>query len=226
VADTTRIINIDDPAIGDPDWIRHLDGTAALATANTETFHGSHDQSTHGNWARGGSMDDALAPIAEPDGGFTLSTSDLTPMTTGFAVAIGGSDRLLLADGAFDQGRVSNRLRDLVVDRLNTAASMSMPDGTRPAIGGWHNPADGKLEVNVTVVFPNTERAAAEQFAADNDQIAMADLDAIARQDWANAIISTGGTGGVRDTDDDALAASGTRHRFRVASTATVSRHE
>jgi hypothetical protein len=89
----------------------------------------------------------------------------------------------------------------LTRERIEAARAAATPDGTRLALGAWHNPDDGKIEVNVTAVFPPSERARALQFAIDNDQISMADLDAIAREDWPNAIIPTGGTGGQRDEE-------------------------
>lgn len=178
-------------------FVTHVDDVV-VETRRTRQFHlqGQHDQQTHGR--RYG----ATRALSEPDGGFTLSAIDLTPMRTGWAVALKGTDRLLLAADSFDaDGNPTRELVRLTRERLDAARSSTAPDGTEMALGGWHNPADGKVEVNVTVVFPSGDEATARQFAQDNDQIAMANLDAIAAGDWDNAIVDTGGTGGDRDLD-------------------------
>lgn len=171
-------------------------------------FNPGQPRDERGRWTDGG-MAEALGPLAEPDGGFTLRAADLSTMTTGLAVALSGADRLVVAADAFDKHqRPTRQLVDLVRDRINASVDFEAPDGTVKAIGGWHNPGDGKVEVNVTVVFPAGQRDAAFEFAREQDQIALADLDAISRGDWDNAILNTGGTGGERNTDDEALAAS------------------
>jgi hypothetical protein len=157
-----------------------------------------------GQWKSTGSVGRS---IAEPDGGFTVTASTLTPITSGYAVALGGSDKLIVASDGFKDGKPTAALKRLVIDRIDAAVATEVPPGTRRALGGWHNPADSKIEVNVTAVFD--DRDAALRFARDQDQIAMADLAAIAAGDWGNAIIDTGGTGGDRGVDEDLpLAAS------------------
>jgi hypothetical protein len=170
-----------------------------------------------GRWTDTGAGPDYgnLKPLAEPDGGFTLDAAQLKPMTTGWAVAVKGSDRLMLAADSFDaDGEPTAELIDLTMERIEAAKAAAPVDGTELALGGWHNPADGKVEVNVTFVFPADAEARARQFAVDNDQIAMANLDAIAAGDWANAIVNTGGTGGDRDTDKDRKLAVRRRFQF------------
>jgi hypothetical protein len=191
------LVNIDE---GEEDWIK-----TASRTSSADEFHleGQHDQRTHGRRYT------AVGDLRDPDAGFTVDTVSLKPINTGFAVSILGSDRLILSDDVFDDaGEPSPRLVRLTRGRIEAARAIDTPDGTKLAVGAWHNPADGQIEVNVTVVFPSTERDRAFQFAVVNDQIAMADLDAISRGDWDNAIVSTGGTGGNRDIDDP-IAASG-----------------
>jgi hypothetical protein len=149
--------------------------------------------------------------LHEPDSGFTMSTK-LKPISKGFAVAIKGSDKLIDAKDAYlPDGSVNPKLRALVRDRIGAALRVSPPPGAKVAIGGWHNPADGKLEVNVTVVFPPNKRAAAMKFAQKNDQISMARL-----HDPFD-IISTGGTGGDRSVTASALV-RGTASRGKVRS--------
>lgn len=127
-------------------------------------------------------------------------STKLKPITSGFAVALKGSDKLINAKDAYlKDGSVNPKFRELIRDRIGAALRASAPAGTTVAIGGWHNPADGKLEVNVTVVFPPNKKAAAMKFAQANDQIAMA------RLHDPFAIIETGGTGGDRSLSASAL---------------------
>ena len=172
-----------------------------LLAAKTRVFHlqGQHDQADHaGRGAR------ALDDLAEPDSGFTRSAKDLKTVETGWAVALGGSDKLIAGPDAYDtNGRPTEKIKRMLVDRIDAAMSTPVPEGTKRSIGAWHNPDDGKIEINVTAVFPSGQRDAALSFAQANDQISMANLDAITAGDWDNAIVPTGGTGGARDVDDD-----------------------
>lgn len=175
-------------------------GAAELAyDPNQVRYPKGHPQG--GKWAPTGA---ATSSLAEPDSGFTRAAFDLKPVKSGWAVALGGTDRLVVAADAYHRnGRPTARLKQLVKDRLNAATSTPVPDGTTRALGAWHNPADGKIEINVTAVFPANEYDRALAYAQDQDQISMANLDAITAEDWDNAIVDTGGTGGVRDVDED-----------------------
>lgn len=144
--------------------------------------------------------------LSEPDAGFTMSTR-LRSITTGFSVAINGSDRLIDASTAYlEDGSVNPVLRNLIKDRLSAALSTKPPKGTKVAIGGWHNPEDGKLEVNVSVVFPKNRQADAIKFARKNNQIS------IARLHDPFEIINTGGTGGDRALTSSVLSAYRSAH--------------
>lgn len=135
----------------------------------------------------------ALEGLKHPDGGFTLTTG-LKPIEEGYAVALKGSDKLISVREAFAGGSATPALRALVNDRIEQGAGdVQVPKGAKVALGGWHNPDDGKIEVNVTVVFPKSQRAEAIKFAKEQDQIAIAQL-----HDFQ--IINTGGTGGDRAT--------------------------
>lgn len=132
--------------------------------------------------------------LSVPDSGFTLSTK-LRPLRSGFAVALSGSDRLVTANDAFDStGKPSAKLVGLVRERISAAIKSAHPAGTKLALGGWHNPEDGKIEINVTVVFPKNKKAEALNFAKQQDQIALFSL-------HQGDVIMTGGTGGNRDTN-------------------------
>jgi hypothetical protein len=134
----------------------------------------------------------AIKNLNQPDSGFTLSTK-LAPLRSGFAVALNGSDKLVAGASAFKDGKPSPQLVSMVRDRINAAIGTNPPKGTKVGIGGWNNPADGKVEVNVTVVFPKTQREKAIKFAQEQDQIAIYGL-------HNGDLIMTGGTGGERAT--------------------------
>lgn len=130
--------------------------------------------------------------LSAPDSGFTLS-SKLVPVRTGYAVALKGSDKLIHASDAYlPDGSINPKLVKLVKSRIAAATKVDLPKGTKVGIGGWHNPEDGKLEVNVTVVFPKHAESRALAFGRSQDQIA------IARLHDPFEIINTGGTGGDR----------------------------
>lgn len=132
--------------------------------------------------------------LDQPDAGFTL-TPRLKPIKEGFAVAIGGTERYLDAKDAYQaDGSINPKLKQFIVDRLREAMKTQPPYGARIAVGGWHNPQDGVLEVNVTVVFPPNQRSRAAKFARKGNQISMAHLKPNGEVDF----VDTGGTGGDR----------------------------
>lgn len=135
----------------------------------------------------------ALSGLKSPDSGFTLSTK-LHPMRSGYAVALDGSDRLVLGSSAFKDGKPSKKLVSIVRDRIDAALQAKPPKGVKVAIGGWHNPDDGKIEVNVTLVFPRGKENQAIAFAKEQNQIAIFAL-------HKGEVIMTGGTGGNRTTE-------------------------
>ena len=136
----------------------------------------------------------ALKKLHTPDEGFTLSTN-LRPMRSGYAVALKGSDKLVTDSDGFDsKGNPSPKLVALVKDRISAAMGAEHPKGTKVALGGWHNPDDDKIEINVTVVFPKTREQQAIKFAKEQDQIALFAL-------HRGEVVMTGGTGGDRATE-------------------------
>lgn len=135
-----------------------------------------------------------LKRLSVPDSGFTLSPR-LRPMRSGFAVALKGSDKLVSSSDGFDaEGNPSPKLVALVRNRISAAMGAEHPKGTKVALGGWHNPDDGKIEINVTVVFPKTKEQQAIKFAQEQDQIALFAL-------HRGEVVMTGGTGGERSTE-------------------------
>ena len=61
-------------------------------------------------------------------------------------------------------------------------------------IGGWYNPANGKMELNLTAVFRSEHREAAEQFGRFQGQVAVYDLD-IAAAGAGNPVAPVGSGG-------------------------------
>lgn len=135
----------------------------------------------------------ALKSLASPDSGFTLSTK-LNPLRSGYAVALDGSDRLVVGSSAFRGGKPSKKLVGIVRDRIDAAFKTEPPKGVKVAIGGWHNHEDGKIEINVTFVFPRQRENQAIAFAKQQNQIAIFAL-------HKGEVIMTGGTGGTREAE-------------------------
>lgn len=152
-----------------------------MFAAHAELRHPGHSpQSVHA-----GKLSGALKSMAEPDGGFTIDR-DGKPITTGWSVALSGSTSKLVASQISTDRPAA---RKAIADKLN-----DVPDDAS-GIGGWHEPATGTVHIDVVKVFPSSQKAAAVQFGKDNNQISIANLDAIARGDDANSFVDTGGTG-------------------------------
>lgn len=62
-------------------------------------------------------------------------------------------------------------------------------------IGGWHDEGTGERWIDLIRVYPQSMRSLAVRMGRLRNQRSVADLDAITRKDWANALIPTGGTG-------------------------------
>jgi hypothetical protein len=137
----------------------------------------------------------ALRGLREPDSGFTRSAKTLRPLRSGYAVSLLGSDRLVTSKSGFEEsGKPTAKMIKLVRDRINLAVRTKPPKGTKVALGAWHNPEDGKIEVNVTVVFPKNQRERAVAFAKEQNQVALFSL-------HEGEVVMTGGTGGKREVE-------------------------
>jgi len=150
---------------------------------DAESRHASHNQKDHAG-KHAGVMND----MREPDGGFTVDR-DGKPITTGWSVGIEGSTVPVMAS-EIDTNRA--KVRAVLVEQMKSVPADA--DG----IGGWHDPATGIVHIDHVKVFPKDQHDAAKKFAEDNNQISMANLDAIGAGDWDNAIESIGGTGDLR----------------------------
>lgn len=116
---------------------------------------------TGGQWTHG--LGGLLATIGQPDGGFTYSPVRGTPRS-GYALSIyKGRERVL------DK-------RDVTLAALARYArdnrDLLAKDGNY--LGGWHNPADGKVYLDISTVVQDERQAA--KLAREYHQIAYFDL--------------------------------------------------
>jgi hypothetical protein len=115
-----------------------------------------------------------------PDGGFTL-TANLNPDNgnTGFAVAY----------GAWEEKHAAPLTEKALLDYRNKHLALLRSDPSL-RVGGWHNPEDGQVYLDISRVLPTREEAM--QFAHEQGQLAIADRAALARGDFESAFLRTG----------------------------------
>ena len=135
----------------------------------------------------------SMEGLREPDGGFTVDPRTGEAVTSGISVGGYAPSSVTPADDFFS-GDPPAGLK-VIGDFVRQNASKF----TDPAfhLGGWHDPASGNVFLDVTKIFPADQRAEALAAGAANNEISVADLDAITAGDWDHAIVSTGGTGGL-----------------------------
>lgn len=121
---------------------------------------------------------------AAKSGGFTVNMETKKSATEGYSVGIHEKQ-----SGVFDAKTVTAKdLQNWLNDRKSLFIDQSIK------VGGWNE--NGKIWLDVVKIFPKTSQLEkAKQIGRDHNQIAIADLWAITRGDWDNAIIPTGGTG-------------------------------
>jgi hypothetical protein len=111
-----------------------------------------------------GTLADMFARIGEPDGGFTYQPLTGDEPTRGFAVSP-------YPDRSFAVALKDFSFEDLVAYAQRNADLFENADHY---LGGWNDPASGKIFLDVSVV--SRTAAAARQLALANDQIAYFDL--------------------------------------------------
>ncbi len=125
----------------------------------------------------------AVNAVKEPDGGFTVHPKTMRPDNEpqGFAVAYGAYERKVPAD-SITQDDLVTYIRD----------HQDVLDSDRAArLGGWHNPEDGQVYLDITKIVD--DRAEAEAFMREQGQLSMLDREAaFGRDDWDNAFVSSG----------------------------------
>jgi hypothetical protein len=122
----------------------------------------------------------ALAARA-PDGGFTLHR-DLTADAgkDGFAVALAPYEERIPAE--------SFKASDIAAYARKHEGVLSQDSSLR--IGGWHNPQDGNVYLDISRVAPTSEEAMA--LAHEHGQLSVFDRAAAAQGDWENAFPQSG----------------------------------
>ena len=151
---------------------------------------------TGGSVAEGPGSSAVRHDLAAPNGGFTITPKG-RKIHEGISVALSGTETFVKSREAFDaDGEVTPKLMTAYavhMGGLRDRPSTPVP-GTKPAIGAWHNPDDGLIEFNRTVVFPERSLKKALSFASAHDQISVMNL-------RTGEFIDTGGSGGNRPAD-------------------------
>jgi hypothetical protein len=170
-----------------PETARVLLETEALVEQTrsqwTESRHPGHsNQKVHGRKGKGkASLSDEDAgklagELKTPDGGFTFNPRSGKPVTSGFAVAMhkDRSEEIDLADAT------PARLKSYV-DK-----NKDLLDQDDNMFGGWHDPASGKVWLDISAVKSDKDEAI--KLGKKHNQIAIFDLENFTSVD-------TGGTG-------------------------------
>ncbi|WP_459714404.1 hypothetical protein [Actinophytocola sp. KF-1] len=109
-------------------------------------------------------MADALSV---PDGGFTVNPSDGSDVRAGYAVAVHPERERI-----FDRRVTSNDLHEYIAEAKD---ALSLPGRV---LGGWRDPATGRVYLDVSVV--TADLPVAMTLARETAQIAIFDLAAMA----------------------------------------------
>jgi hypothetical protein len=151
--------------------------------------HGTHDQSTHGNWATGGMgagvADSILARVRE-NGGLSVNMVDGSEPTSGYMVAKGAQfGSIVSADDFYDPIKGPKALADYFKRHKKELGA------GKNYLGVWHNKDDGQVYLDVSENIQDRERAISA--GQKQDQISIWDVTNFAE-------IETGGTGSVEKT--------------------------
>jgi len=109
-----------------------------------------------------GSLHSLVEALQVPDGGFTVNAWTLAPITGGYAVSEHPELQRIL--GSVREG-------DLL-EYLLTHGEIAEREGN--AFGGWTDPADGRIYLDVTTVVDDLDQAL--KLARENDQLAVWDF--------------------------------------------------
>lgn len=160
----------------------------ALAPDTEVAKHGTHDQSSHGNWAKGGrstltldaGVADSIIERVRANGGLSVNMLDGSEPTKGYMVARGGTaGAIVSADDFYDPVKGPEALGDFLVTYQADLTGGSY-------LGLWHNKEDGQVYLDVSDNI--MDRDAAVAAGKDRNQISIWDV--------ANfEEIETGGTG-------------------------------
>jgi hypothetical protein len=132
---------------------------------------GSGDPS--GEWTAGGGAGGPAGALAArlhaPDGGFTFNPKTNLEPTTGYVVSAYPEHSKALRNAAtMSPDELGNHLRDYVIEKWDVIQQADHQ------FGGWHNPKDGTVYLDVVQVLAS--EAEATHVALTHDQIAYYDL--------------------------------------------------
>ena len=165
-----------------------LDGVEIIR-ANGVIKHGTHDQSSHGNWARGGmgaGVAESILTRVRENGGLSVNMVDGSEPTSGYMVAKGAKyGSIVSADDFYDPIKGPKILADYFKQHKKELGR------GKNYLGLWHNKEDGKVYLDVSENIQDRERAISA--GQKQDQISIWDVTNFAE-------IETGGTGNVGKT--------------------------
>ncbi len=133
--------------------------------------HAVHNQKSHGNWARGVSVEQATERL-QTDEGFTLDYIAGDHPTTGWAVAIKANEKVLnnadqfLAEGG--QDRLGREMRKFITSNSDTLNQEGW------FWGAWFDKETNRIDFYTSRVME--DRNEARKFMLDEDQDAMFNL--------------------------------------------------
>ena len=120
--------------------------------------HGTHDQSSHGNWAKDVSVESGVATSilerVQANGGLSVNMVDGSEPTGGYMVAKGAKyGSISEAVDFYDPVKGPKILSDYMKKHRNDLAT------GKNYLGLWHNTADGKVYLDISENIQDKERA-------------------------------------------------------------------
>ena len=129
--------------------------------------------------------------VAKLGSGFTVDAHTNADVKTGYAVDIFPARSKMIEAGKLTPTEV----RGAIADWKNKNATLLADPRNRFKVGGWVDPKTGNFWLGATRVYGDHQRAQAVKMGHKANQLEVAHLTAIAKKDWSNAFIKTGGTG-------------------------------
>lgn len=133
-----------------------------LAHLRSTAFNPDQPRDEHGQWAT--TPSGIMGALQQSDGGFTYHVITGTTPTSGFALSL-HKDR----EQVFDAKDVT-----LVTLAQYAKANQDLLSQSENYLGGWHNPQDGKIYLDVSTVVQHASEA--ERLGREAHQLAYFDL--------------------------------------------------
>ncbi len=181
----------------DPDMVDGFGNTPTVTLAERRLSAIKKQQQLLGDEAR-------IAQIIEDtvaNGGATVAFTGDVPKT-GFSVAIRGATHKFSVEEARSNPQA---WIDSMADHFEKNLEKF---GTADHFGTWVEDIDGVPHIWAEPTNVIVDRATAVKMGFERNQVAVADLSAIGRDDWDNAFIKTKGTGDVKASEQFALGKS------------------